>query len=241
MRGPSNPEPMTLRGQEGPTEPGGARRGAGQKSECQTTRAACARRPCCPGATPGTRPHHLFQLVLNLPVDLSHLEEDVSWTVGHRGEKWGRQYPRQHPRHPHHGQRVGQQTREDTGCGQAGTVCLGPVGGQHSRGPSVQGQEGWRHGKGSAGVAPRCGCLPLGGHVLPGCWGACARRHPRPRRGRGAGMQWFDPQIFAEDHFRWQPLPVLWTQSTRPPRPRGRSLSGKSCAWSAARTRVSPP
>lgn len=29
--------------------------------------------------SPEARTHHFFQLILNLPVHLSHLEEDVSW------------------------------------------------------------------------------------------------------------------------------------------------------------------
>lgn len=86
-----------------------------------------------PSAGPhwGAGTHHFLQLVLNLPVDFGHLEEDISWrgrTAG--GERVSR--PDRRPHHPHWGRGVGHRGpcgwavagRQRRTGGRGGTCCF---------------------------------------------------------------------------------------------------------------------
>lgn len=68
----------------------------GSQTDTGPKHAACPSPPLHPTCPlhlplPSHRPHHLFQLILNLPVDFSHLKENISWkgSVEERKERKG--------------------------------------------------------------------------------------------------------------------------------------------------------
>lgn len=129
---------------------------------------------------PGAEPHRLFQLVLDLPVDLRHLEEDVACTQ-EAGERTGIRILSQRLRHPHVADKWGARPKGHL-LAAAAMSAPGPPSTPRTAklcglGPSALLREEW-----TRGVHTR-----FSGHLeaLPArCRGARARRTPRGCGGR---------------------------------------------------------